>query len=117
MGKYKDRVDLFDDRGRQIDKNVPVEALSPLHNPAIQQIINYVKQTVAVNLDGIQTALATGAVGGKWCSLRGRSVKADIVANAESVAKALNETIQIKANDDTAVIIRSNGDTNLVRTI
>jgi methyl-coenzyme M reductase beta subunit len=109
MGKYKDRVDLFDDRGRQIDKNVPIEALSPLYNPAILQIINYVKQTVAVNLDGIQTALATGAVGGKWCSLRGRSVKADVVANADAIAKALKETLQVRTNDDTAVKVLKGG--------
>jgi methyl-coenzyme M reductase beta subunit len=109
MGKYKDRVDLFDDRGRQIDKNVPIEALSPLHNPAIQQIINYVKQTVAVNLEGIQGALATGAVGGKWCSLRGRSVKVDVVGNADAIAKALKETLQVKAKDDTDVKVLKGG--------
>jgi methyl-coenzyme M reductase beta subunit len=109
MGKYKDRVDLYDDRGRQIDKSVPVEALSPLHNPAIQQIINYVKQTVAVNLEGIQGALATGSVGGKWCSLKGRSVKADIVGNAEGIAKALKETLQVKEKDDTEVKVLKGG--------
>lgn len=109
MGKYKDRVDLFDDRGKNIDKNVPVEALSPLYNPAIQQIINYVKQTVAVNLEGIQNSLATGAVGGKWCSLKGRSVKADVVGNAESIAKALKETLQVRPKDDTDVKVLKGG--------
>lgn len=109
MGKYKDKVDLFDDRGKNIDKNVPVEALSPLYNPAIQQIINYVKQTVAVNLEGIQNSLATGAVGGKWCSLKGRSVKADVVGNAESIAKALKETLQVRPKDDTDVKVLKGG--------
>jgi len=36
MAKYKDKVDLYDDRGKLIEKQVPLEAISPLYNAAIK---------------------------------------------------------------------------------
>jgi hypothetical protein len=30
MAKYKDKIDLYDDRGKVIEKGVPLEAISPL---------------------------------------------------------------------------------------
>ncbi|MCL2607080.1 MAG: hypothetical protein FWD92_00775, partial [Methanomassiliicoccaceae archaeon] len=35
MPKYKDVIDLYDDRGKRIAKDVPLEAISPLRNGAI----------------------------------------------------------------------------------
>ena len=109
MRKYKDLINLHDDRGRLIASEVPIQTVSPLRNPAIQKIINFVKQCVAVNLEGIQNALATGAVGGKYCSLRGRSVKKDLVANAGAIADALKENLQVTAKDDTEVRVLKGG--------
>ncbi len=34
MAKYKDKVDLYDDRGKLIEKDVPLEAISPLIQPS-----------------------------------------------------------------------------------
>ena len=45
MAKFDDKVDLYDDRGSEIASNVPIEALSPLRNPAIQNIVKGVKRT------------------------------------------------------------------------
>ena len=114
MKKYKDVVDLHDDHGRLVASNIPVAALSPLVNPAIQKIVAYVKQCVAVNLQGVQTALATGEVGGKWSMLRGRSTKVDLVGNAEAVARDLKETLQVKPKDDTEVKVLKEGKNLLV---
>lgn len=115
MRKYKDVVDLHDDRGHLIDSKVPVQALSPLYNPAIQNIINFVKQCVAVNLEGVQGALASGSVGGKYCNIKGRSVKADLVGNAQAIADALKGELQVKAKDDTDVKVLKGGKLLLVK--
>ncbi|MEM0100928.1 MAG: coenzyme-B sulfoethylthiotransferase subunit beta [Candidatus Methanomethylicaceae archaeon] len=103
MAKYSDKIDLYDDRGRLFDTNIPIEAISPLKNPAIQKIINNIKQFVAVNLEGIEKALAIGEVGGKFCIIRGRSLKLDLVKNAESIAEDLKKCLQVDPNDDTEV--------------
>jgi len=43
MAKYKDKVDLYDDRGKIIEKDVPLDALSPLNNAAIKRTISLTK--------------------------------------------------------------------------
>ena len=48
MAKFDDKIDLFDDRGNEIASDVPIEAISPLRNPAIESIVKGVKRTVAV---------------------------------------------------------------------
>ncbi|MCL1983902.1 MAG: methyl-coenzyme M reductase subunit beta, partial [Methanomassiliicoccaceae archaeon] len=63
MPKYKDVVDLYDDRGKRIAKEVPLEAISPLRNGAIKRLASMTKRTVAVNLAGIENALKTGKMG------------------------------------------------------
>ena len=52
MPKYEDVIDLYDDRGKRIAKDVPLEAISPLRNKAIQRIASLTKRTVAVSLSG-----------------------------------------------------------------
>ena len=64
LAKFDDKIDLYDDRGNLVESEVPIEAISPLHNPAIKNIISGVKRTVAVSLGGIEKSLKTGAVGG-----------------------------------------------------
>ena len=48
MPKFPDKVDLYDDRGNLIDTKVPIDALSPLVNPAIKKIVSIIKRAVAV---------------------------------------------------------------------
>ena len=62
MAKFDDKVDLYDDRGSVIASDVPIEAISPLRNPAIQNIVKGVKRTVAVNLEGVEKSVRTGSV-------------------------------------------------------
>ena len=38
MPKYKDVIDLYDDRGKKIASQIPLEAISQLRNAAIQKI-------------------------------------------------------------------------------
>ena len=114
MPKFPDKVDLYDDRGNLIDSKVPLDALSPLVNPAIKKIISIIRRAVAVNLRGIERALATGAVGGRGCVIKGRELKLDVVANAQAIVDKLEKLIRVKPDDDTEIKILRNGENLLV---
>jgi len=103
MPRFLDKISLYDDRGNLVEKEVPVEAVSPLVNPAIKKIINLIKRCVVVNLEGMQKALETGAVGGRWCMLPGRSLKLPILDNADAIIDALKKYLQVKPDDDTEI--------------
>ena len=87
MAKFDDKVDLYDDRGSLVVSDVPIEALSPLRNTAIQNIVKGVKRTVAVNLEGLEKSVKTGSVGGDKSKILGRELDIDIVANAGAIAE------------------------------
>lgn len=113
--KYKDKIDLYDDRGKLLESGVPLEAISPLLNPAIEGIIKTVQRSVAVNLQGIQKALETGAVGGEKCIIPGKSLKLDVVGNAGAIADKIKSILQVKKDDDTEVQILDEGRSLLVK--
>ena len=71
MKKYNDVIDLYDDRGKRIAKQIPLEAISPLRNNAIKRIASMTERTIAVNLAGIEKALKTGSMGGDGAALSG----------------------------------------------
>ena len=95
MAKFDDKIDLFDDRGNEIASDVPIEAISPLRNPAIQSIVKGVKRTVAVNLEGLEKSVKTASVGGDKSRILGRELDLAIVDNAEAIADKMKEIIQI----------------------
>jgi len=107
MARYKDKVDLYDDRGKLIEKDVPLEALSPLNNAAIKRTISLTKRTIAVNLDGIEKGLKTGAVGG--LTVPNRVLDIAVVANADKLKKRVFDTLRNSKDDDTEVKIMAEG--------
>ena len=109
MAKFDDKIDLYDDKGNLVEEQVPIEALSPLRNPAIKKIVQGVKRTVAVNLEGIEGSLRSAKVGGKACKILGRELDLDIVSNAEAIAATAKEMIQVTEDDDTKVELLSGG--------
>ncbi|MDR3223528.1 MAG: coenzyme-B sulfoethylthiotransferase subunit beta [Methanobrevibacter sp.] len=115
MAKFDDKVDLYDDRGKEVESDVPIEALSPLHNPAIKSIVNGIKRTVAVNLEGIENALKTASVGGKACKILGRELDLDLVGNAGALAESVKDMIQVTEDDDTRVELLAGGKRILVQ--
>ena len=117
MAKFDDKVDLYDDRGSLVVSDVPIEALSPLRNTAIQNIVKGVKRTVAVNLEGLEKSVKTGSVGGDKSKILGRELDIDIVANAGAIAEKMKEMIQISEDDDTKVEPISGGKRLLVQAI
>ena len=86
-----------------------------MQNPAIQKMVSYVKQCVSVNLEGVEKALATGAVGGKGCLINGRSLKVDLVKSAASIADEVKKNLQVSADDDTDVKVLKGGKHLLVK--
>lgn len=115
MAKFDDKVDLYDDRGSLIEAEVPIEALSPLRNPAIKSIISGVKRTVAVNLEGIEKSLKTGSVGGAKSKILGREMDLDVVGQADSIAASLKDMLKVTEDDDTKVEVLSGGKRILVQ--
>jgi len=106
MPKYEDVIDLYDDRGKRIAKDVPLEAISPLRNNAIRKLASLTKRTVAVNLAGIEKSLKTGSMGGDGCTIRGKEIEIPLVANANKIAKAVKEMVQVTEGDETVVEIK-----------
>jgi methyl-coenzyme M reductase beta subunit len=115
MPKFKDKIDLYDDKGKLLEKDVPIEAVSPVVNPAIRKMVNLTKRSVVVSLEGIEAALKTGKVGGKGRQVLGRSMDLSIVKDADKIAKTVADTIRISKGDDTAVKIVGGGKSLLVQ--
>ena len=115
MAKFEDKVDLYDERGNLVESQVPIEALSPLRNPAIKKIVQGIKRTVAVNLEGTENALKTAKVGGPACKILGRELDLDIVGNAEAIAAKAKEMIQVEEGDNTKVELLGGGKRALVQ--
>ena len=115
LAKFDDKVDLYDDRGSLVEADVPIEALSPLRNPAIKNIISGVKRTVAVNLEGIEKSLKTASVGGAKSKILGREMDLDIVAHADSINAAVKDMLQVTEDDDTKCEVLSGGKRILVQ--
>jgi len=107
MPKYKDVIDLYDDNGKRIAKDVPLEAISPLRNNAIKKIVSLTKRTVAVNLAGIEKSLKTGSLAG--AQIKGKEMDLEIVKNAAKIADSVIQKIRVVDGDETAVKIKNDG--------
>ncbi|HKM13514.1 MAG TPA: coenzyme-B sulfoethylthiotransferase subunit beta [Candidatus Methanomethylophilaceae archaeon] len=108
MPKYDDVIDLYSDEGKILVRAIPIEAISPLRNKAIQRIGDLTKRTCAVNLAGIEKALKTGTMMGGM-SIKGKEIDIPLVANAEKIAAAVKKMIQVTPEDDTIVTLKSGG--------
>lgn len=92
---------------------VPLDAISPLYNPAIQRTASLAKRTIAVNLAGIEKSLKSGRVGGGY--IKGKEIDAPIVANAEKVAARVKDYVKVdSSDDDTDVRVFSEGKNMIV---
>ena len=107
MAKYKDKIDLYDDRGKLIEKDVPLDAISPLNNPAVKKIASLAKRTIAVDLPGIERGLKTGKVGG--AHIKGKEINAEVVASADKLAKRIKDILKVDKDDDTEVKVIMGG--------
>ncbi len=107
MPKYEDVIDLYDDNGKRIAKQVPLESISPLRNNAIKKIASLTKRTLAVNLAGIEKGLKTGSIAGAM--IKGKEIDIPLVANAQKIADAIKGMVEVTEGDGTSVTIKGDG--------
>jgi methyl-coenzyme M reductase beta subunit len=110
-----DTVDIYDDRGKLLESNVDIMNLAPTRNAAIKKIILDTKRSVAINLAGIQGALASGKMGGKGRQILGRGLNYDIVGNVDAIAASVKDLIKVDEGDDANVKILKGGKSLLVQ--
>ncbi|KKH49360.1 coenzyme-B sulfoethylthiotransferase subunit beta [Methanosarcina sp. 1.H.A.2.2] len=110
-----DTVDIYDDRGKLLESNVDIMNLAPTRNAAIKKIILDTKRSVAVNLAGIQGALASGKMGGKGRQILGRGLNYDLVGNVDAIAASVKSLIQVDEGDNAEVKVLKGGKSLLVQ--
>ncbi|WP_214045235.1 coenzyme-B sulfoethylthiotransferase subunit beta [Methanomethylovorans sp.] len=104
-----DKIDIHDDKGKLLESGVDLMDIAPTRNAAIQKIVKDTKRTVAVNLAGIENALASGKMGGAGRRILGRGLKYDIVANASAIQESVERLIRVKEDDDSNVQVLAGG--------
>ena len=110
-----DTIDLYSDRGAKLKAGVDLGAISPLRNKAIKKIIHDTKRTAAVDLAGIEKALATGKFGGKGRHVPAKAMNFDVVKNADKIVAKVAELVKVDAGDDTNVKSLNGGKQMLVQ--
>ena len=110
-----DTVDIYDDRGKLLESNVDIMNIAPTRNAAIKKIIMDTKRSVAVNLAGIQGALASGKMGGKGRQILGRELNYDIVGNDDAIAANVKDLIKVNEGDDANVRVLKGGKSLLIQ--
>ena len=115
MPTYEDKIDLYGVDGKLLEEQVPLEAISPVINPTIKNIIQEIKRSVAINLAGIEKSLANGAYGGKANFIPGRELELDIVDNADAIADKIEKMLKISDDDDFNLNLLNGGKQILVQ--
>jgi len=110
-----DKIDIYDDKGKLLESGVDLMDIAPTRNAAIQKIVKDTKRTVAVNLAGIENALANGKMGGAGRRILGRGLKYGIIANASAIQDSVAKLIQVNKDDDTNVKVLAGGKQLLVQ--
>ncbi|NVM54022.1 MAG: methyl-coenzyme M reductase subunit beta [Candidatus Helarchaeota archaeon] len=99
--KYEDKIDIYDDLGKCLAEDLPIETLSPLNNPYIIRVLNFFKSTAFVNLRKIEQMVQQGSFGYSSASRQdeismpwhARDWK--IVENASAIAERLDKVISV----------------------
>lgn len=115
MPTYEDKIDLYGADGKLLESDVPLEAVSPMLNPTIENIVQEVKRSVAVNLAGIEKSLDKAAYGGKSNFIPGRELKLPIVENVDILAEKIEKMIRIDDEDDFNLKLINKGEQLLVQ--
>ncbi|AUB55478.1 MULTISPECIES: coenzyme-B sulfoethylthiotransferase subunit beta [Methanobacterium] len=115
MPTYEDKIDLYGADGKLLESDVPLEAVSPMLNPTIENIVQEVKRSVAVNLAGIEKSLDKAAYGGKSNFIPGRELKLPIVENVDVLAEKIEKMIRVDDEDDFNLKLINKGEQLLVQ--
>ncbi|NVM54313.1 MAG: methyl-coenzyme M reductase subunit beta [Candidatus Helarchaeota archaeon] len=122
--KYQDTIDIYSDRGKLLGEKLPLEALSPLYNPYINNMLRTIKSTAFIDLTKLQRMLSKGQVG-YTTALRQDEVKTmhhldlDLLGNAHAIVDAMEKHINIQNyngyEDDTSVRLFNDDQVLMVR--
>jgi len=115
MPTYEDKIDLYGADGKLLESDVPLEAVSPMLNPTIENIVQEVKRSVAVNLAGIEKSLDKAAYGGKSNFIPGRELQLPIVENVDVLAEKIEKMIRVNDEDDFNLKLINKGEQLLVQ--
>ncbi len=99
MAHLTEKIDLYSDSGKQLESGVPLEAITPWRNEAIQQIVDTFKRSIGVNLAGAEKSLKTGHYGGEYSHLPGRTVDVELVKNSDKIAKRIKDMLTLDDGD------------------
>ena len=109
MPKYEDVIDLYDDNGKRIAKDIPLEAISPLRNNAIKKIVSLTERTCAIDVAGLEKSLKTGSMTGGGVVIKGKELDLPLVKNAQKIADVVKENVQVYDGDGTIVKVKNDG--------
>ncbi|NVM28544.1 MAG: methyl-coenzyme M reductase subunit beta [Candidatus Helarchaeota archaeon] len=102
--KFEDKIDIYNDLGKCLAEDLPIETLSPLNNPYMNRVLTFLKSTAFVNLKKIERMLRQGKVGYSSTSRQDEinmpwhARDWNIVANAANIAEKLDKLIQVSYN-------------------
>ncbi len=102
--KFEDKIDVYNDLGKCLAEDLPIETLSPLNNPYIIRVLDFFKSTAFVNLRKIENMLRQGTFGYTSASRQdemnmpwhGRDW--DVLENASAIAERLDKIIRVTGN-------------------
>jgi methyl-coenzyme M reductase beta subunit len=107
--KFDDKIDIYDDEGNCLAEDLPIESLSPLNNPYMIKVLNYVKGTAFINLKKLEALIRSGQVGygseenQTEIQMPWHSRDWEIYANAELVAEKIESKLKVPRQEDSII--------------
>jgi methyl-coenzyme M reductase beta subunit len=120
--RFEDKIDIYDDQGQTLVEDLPLETLSPLNNPYMIRVLNFLKSTAFVNLRKIENMIRKGAFGYSSASRQdeinmpwyGR--KWEIIENAPAIADSIRNKLKShNGHEDSNVQLLSGNDILLIQ--
>lgn len=104
--KFEDKIDIYNDEGNCLAEDLPIETLSPLHNPYIIKVLNYAKSTAFIDLKKLEAIIHSGQVGytseenQNEVQMPWHGRNWEIYDNTELIAEKIKSKIQTSADDE-----------------
>ena len=96
---------MYSDTGECLAEDVPLEAISPVYNSYIQELLNIFRTTAFVDLEKVQNMFVKGRAGHTTSvrqdeiQMKHYSRKLPIINDAKEIADKMREIIEIKPLD------------------
>lgn len=100
--KFEDKIDIYNDLGKCLAEDLPIETLSPLNNPYMIEVLSFFKNTAFVNLRKIENMLRHGTFAYGSASRQDEITMPwyirewEILENAASIATSMRRIIKVR---------------------